>query len=234
MEWALESLFSEGDTFTNTHGDHTGVDKSAMHALDSVPKGTAIAPAEHLDVPEFDVSNIVASVHLACMLDLRAIAATARTAEYNPRRVNAVVIRLRNPKVTGLVFRSGRVMLMGNHSLDATKRAGKLIAKLVIRAGHEKVRFCGFRIESFIAHAQCGFPVRLEQLAKDHFDFCTFEPELSCSLCYRYHPHDKLKSSILVFVSGRMVITGCKSTESVHTVLQDVFPMLATYRGDLE
>lgn len=234
MDWSLDSLFDEtANDFSQAAGNNTGMDIAVLEAVKATqkpPRGV-LAPTEDIETPNYQVNNLVASVHLACMLDLRIIAATVRTAEYNPRKVNAVIFRLRNLKVTALVFRSGRVLLMGSNSLADTKKAAKIIAKVAIKAGHAKVRFCGFRVESLVAHAHCGFPIRLEDLAREHFDFCTFEPELSCSLCYRYHPSDALKASILVFVSGRIIITGCKSEEDVKSVLTDVFPLLANFRS---
>lgn len=61
------------------------------------------------------VQNIVASVHLGREVDLREIAISTRNAEYNPRKFNALILRLQNPKCTGLVFRTGRLMVTGRH-----------------------------------------------------------------------------------------------------------------------
>eukprot|EP00850_Spirogloea_muscicola_P015289 SM000116S24210 [mRNA] locus=s116:14803:15219:- [translate_table: standard] len=47
-----------------------------------------------------------------CKLDLKHIALHARNAEYNPKRFAAVIIRIRDPKTTALIFASGKMVSM--------------------------------------------------------------------------------------------------------------------------
>jgi transcription initiation factor TFIID TATA-box-binding protein len=54
--------------------------------------------------------NIVATVNLDCRLDLKTIALHARNAEYNPKRFAAVIMRIRDPKTTALIFASGKMV----------------------------------------------------------------------------------------------------------------------------
>ena len=50
------------------------------------------------------IQNIVATVNLAVKLDLKNIALHARNAEYNPKRFAAVIMRIRDPRTTALIF----------------------------------------------------------------------------------------------------------------------------------
>lgn len=181
-------------------------------------------------IPVPHIQNIIASVHLAQELDLRSIAISARNAEYNPRKVNAVVMRLRDPKCTGLVFRSGRMMITGARAEEDAKLGGKKMAKICQKAGHEDVKFCGFKIENMIATADCCFPIRLEGLAYDHREYSSYEPEMFPGLVYRYNPHDNSKAVLLLFVSGKVIITGCKSRREIATVFESIYPVLCQYR----
>jgi len=176
------------------------------------------------------IQNIIASVHLAQELDLRSIAISARNAEYNPKKVNAVVMRLRDPKCTGLVFRSGRMMITGARAEADAKYGGKKMAKICQKAGHPDVKFCGFKIENMIATADCRFPIRLEGLAYDHREYCSYEPELFPGLVYRYNPQDNSKAVLLLFVSGKVIITGCKSRQEIASVFENIFPVLCQYK----
>lgn len=56
------------------------------------------------------LQNIVATVNLSCKLDLKVIAMGARNAEYNPKRFAAVIMRIREPKTTALIFASGKMV----------------------------------------------------------------------------------------------------------------------------
>ncbi|KAG8893424.1 TATA-box-binding protein, partial [Tulasnella sp. 403] len=79
--------------------------------------GTAEKPAltleqQHITAVEGIVpvlQNIVATVNLDCRLDLKTIALHARNAEYNPKRFAAVIMRIRDPKTTALIFASGKM-----------------------------------------------------------------------------------------------------------------------------
>ena len=55
------------------------------------------------------LQNVVATCYLGRKLDLKHIAMHARNAEYNPKRFAAVIMRIREPKTTALVFSSGGV-----------------------------------------------------------------------------------------------------------------------------
>lgn len=59
------------------------------------------------------LQNIVATVTLGCRLDLKTVALHARNAEYNPKRFAAVIMRIREPKTTALIFASGKMVVTG-------------------------------------------------------------------------------------------------------------------------
>ena len=56
-----------------------------------------------------------------CKLDLKKIALKARNAEYNPKRFAAVIIRIRDPKTTALIFSSGKMVCTGAKDERASK-----------------------------------------------------------------------------------------------------------------
>ena len=60
------------------------------------------------------IQNVVATVQMNCKLDLRSIVRQARNAEYNPRRFAAVIMRIREPKTTALMFASGKQLFPFN------------------------------------------------------------------------------------------------------------------------
>lgn len=60
--------------------------------LTSLEVGTTIIP---YDSGVLGCRNIVATVNLGCVLNLKTIAMHARNAEYNPKRFAAVIMRIR-------------------------------------------------------------------------------------------------------------------------------------------
>uniref|UniRef100_A0A453JIU1 TATA-box-binding protein n=1 Tax=Aegilops tauschii subsp. strangulata TaxID=200361 RepID=A0A453JIU1_AEGTS len=71
------------------------------------------------------LQNIVSTVNLDCKLDLKAIALQARNAEYNPKRFAAVIMRIREPKTTALIFASGKMVCTGAKSEQQSKLAAR-------------------------------------------------------------------------------------------------------------
>lgn len=77
------------------------------------------------------LQNIVATVNLSARLDLKTIALHARNAEYNPKRFAAVIMRIREPKTTALVFASGKMVVTGAKSEDDSRLASRKYARIV-------------------------------------------------------------------------------------------------------
>ena len=73
-------------------------------------KLTAVTPQPGIEPGvEPQLQNIVATVNLGCKLDLKKIALTAKNAEYNPKRFAALIMRIREPRTTALIFSSGKI-----------------------------------------------------------------------------------------------------------------------------
>ena len=153
-------------------------------------------------------------MNLCVPLDLRKIALNARNAEYNPKRFAAVIMRIREPKTTALIFSSGKMVCTGAKSEDASKLACRKYGKNIQQIGFE-VRFKEFKVQNIVASCGVGFPIRLENLSnsKSHSHFCTYEPEVFPGLIYRMMSP---KIVLLIFVSGKIVLTGAKTREDIY------------------
>lgn len=64
-------------------------------------------------------------------LDLKKIAMGCRNAEYNPSRFPAVVMRIREPKTTALIFAKGKMVITGAKSEIGAMQAGKIFEKAI-------------------------------------------------------------------------------------------------------
>eukprot|EP01117_Protostelium_nocturnum_P004766 TRINITY_DN1727_c0_g1_i4.p1 TRINITY_DN1727_c0_g1~~TRINITY_DN1727_c0_g1_i4.p1 ORF type:complete len:127 (-),score=38.75 TRINITY_DN1727_c0_g1_i4:106-486(-) len=76
------------------------------------------------------LQNIVSTVNMGCKLDLKQIAMKARNAEYNPKRFAAVIMRIREPKTTALIFASGKMVCTGAKSEDDSKLAARKYCRI--------------------------------------------------------------------------------------------------------
>ncbi|TIB36058.1 hypothetical protein E3P84_01099 [Wallemia ichthyophaga] len=170
--------------------------------------------------------NIVATVNLDCRLDLKTIALHARNAEYNPKRFAAVIMRIRDPKTTALIFASGKMVVTGAKSEDDSKLASRKYARIIQKLGFD-AKFSEFKIQNIVGSCDVKFPIRLEGLAYTHGHFSSYEPELFPGLIYRMV---KPKVVLLIFVSGKIVLTGAKVREEIYTAFNNIYATLLDYR----
>ncbi|TVU32012.1 hypothetical protein EJB05_23728 [Eragrostis curvula] len=192
--------------------------------------GGPSAPAVDLDTHPSGIvptlQNIVATVNLGCQLDLQAIANQARNAEYNPKRFAAVIMRIRDPKTTALVFSSGKMVCTGAKTEDQSKLAARKYARIIQKLGYP-AQFRDFKIQNMVASCDVKFPIRLEGLALNCGIFANYEPEIFPGLIYRMADP---KIVLLVFVSGKVVLTGAKVREQIYTAFENIYPMLSQFR----
>jgi len=172
------------------------------------------------------LQNIVATVSLECRLDLKTIALHARNAEYNPKRFAAVIMRIREPKTTALIFASGKMVVTGAKSEDDSRLAARKYARIIQKLGFD-AQFKDFKIQNIVGSCDVRFPIRLEGLAYAHGNFSSYEPELFPGLIYRML---KPKVVLLIFVSGKIVLTGAKQREDVYQAFNNIYPVLSEYR----
>jgi len=172
------------------------------------------------------LQNIVATVNLDCRLDLKTIALHARNAEYNPKRFAAVIMRIREPKTTALIFASGKMVVTGAKSEDDSKLASRKYARIIQKLGFN-AKFTDFKIQNIVGSCDIKFPIRLEGLASKHHPFSSYEPELFPGLIYRMM---KPKIVLLIFVSGKIVLTGAKVREEIYQAFENIYPTLTDFR----
>jgi transcription initiation factor TFIID TATA-box-binding protein len=69
------------------------------------------------------LENIVASAKLNRELNLNNIAFSLENTEYEPEQFPGLVYRMDNPRVTFLLFGSGKIICTGGRSIEDVKKA---------------------------------------------------------------------------------------------------------------
>jgi len=78
---------------------------------------------------DIKVVNIVVSTSLMHAIPLEKMAATLSNTEYNPEQFPGLVIRIKEPKTSALIFSSGKVVCTGARSMDKVEESIKKIIK---------------------------------------------------------------------------------------------------------
>ncbi|KAD3066494.1 hypothetical protein E3N88_34374 [Mikania micrantha] len=150
------------------------------------------------------LQNIVSTVNLDCKLDLKAIALQARNAEYNPKRFAAVIMRIREPKTTALIFASGKMVCTGAKSEQQSKLAARKYARIIQKLGFP-AKFKDFKIQNIVGSCDVKFPIRLEGLAYSHGAFSS-EPRSEMRLIL------PLRTYILSLLNSERINSGMSSS----------------------
>ncbi|KFP54949.1 TATA box-binding protein-like 2, partial [Cathartes aura] len=134
---------------------------------------TPVTPASESSGIVPQLQNIVSTVNLACKLDLKNIALHARNAEYNPKRFAAVIMRIREPRTTALIFSSGKMVCTGAKSEEQSRLAARKYARVVQKLGFP-AKFLDFKIQNMVGSCDVRFPIRLEGLVLTHQQFTRY------------------------------------------------------------
>uniref|UniRef100_A0A1S4GY00 Transcription initiation factor TFIID TATA-box-binding protein n=2 Tax=Anopheles gambiae TaxID=7165 RepID=A0A1S4GY00_ANOGA len=172
------------------------------------------------------VRNCVATVSVGCELNLKTINFRTRNSEYNPSRFHGVVMRIRDPRCTALVFRSGKVICTGAKNEQQAHLGLRKFVRIIQKLGFD-VKFLDFKVQNLVATADLRFPIRLENLNQVHGQFSSYEPELFPGLIYRMV---KPRVVLLIFVNGKIVFTGAKNQREIHESLENIYPILQSFR----
>lgn len=115
--------------------------------------------------------------------------------------------------------------MTGAKSEEQSKLAARKYARIVQKLGFQ-AKFTDFKIQNIVGSCDVKFPVRLEGLAYAHGHFSSYEPELFPGLIYRMV---KPKIVLLIFVSGKIVLTGAKVREDIYQAFENIYPVLTGY-----
>ena len=173
------------------------------------------------------IQNMSSTANLGIRLDLKKIALKCRNTEFNPRRFGAVIMRLREPRATALIFASGKMVVTGLKSTHNATLAAQKFAYIIEKVGFTPKELIDFKVQNIVGTADVGFPIRLEGLVYAHSAFASYEPELFPGLIYRLVSP---RVVFLIFVSGKVVITGAKKEIDLSNALTKLYPVLVEFK----
>jgi len=161
------------------------------------------------------VVNIVVSTSLEHDVPLEKMAATLSNTEYNPEQFPGLVIRIKEPKTSALIFSSGNVVCTGARSLEKVQESIEKIIKSLEKIGIKIKIKPKINIQNIVASGSVGMDLNLNTLAMK-LGNTEYEPEQFPGLVYKL---DEAKATFLLFSNGKVVCTGTKSEEQVHEAL---------------
>ncbi|MEI8364293.1 MAG: TATA-box-binding protein [archaeon] len=180
----------------------------------------------------YTIVNLVASSSLGTTLDLYNLAAAIPDVEYEPEQFPGAIFKIKEPKVSLLLFKNGKIIISGAASekdiVAGIKKATKLIAEIQKEVSTKKTP--KYEIVNLVATSSLGKTVDLFEAAVT-LDDIEYEPEQFPGAIIRlYNP----KITILLFKNGKLICAGAKSEDDIRKSVNKVKALLKTVKGDAE
>ena len=163
-----------------------------------------------------EVQNVVATADLKQPLDLNVILRVSPGARYSPERFPGLIYRLKRPRTTTLLFASGKMVCTGAKS---TRSATTAIIQVINQLSDQGIVIIAKpipQIENIVASANLNGTIDLE-VAAQRLHQTLYEPEQFPGLIYRLN---NPKTVFLIFTNGKIVCTGTKTINNLHTAVQ--------------
>lgn len=163
------------------------------------------------------IVNIVVSgnVHQD-KIPLEKMAATLPNTEYNPEQFPGLVLRIKDPKTSALIFNSGKIVCTGAKNIAEVDRAMDGIVEALSKIGVKITQKPTYTVQNMVASGTINMLLNLNELTIK-LDNTEYEPEQFPGLVYKLRG---TQATFLLFTNGEIVCTGTKSEEEVDEAVK--------------
>lgn len=173
--------------------------------------------------PTVKIENIVASMALSDHFDLNHISSSLENADYDKDKFPGLVYRIKNPKTAFLVFSSGKANCTGAKSIKDVDTAIEILSNDLEGLGYT-ITSTSYVVQNIVAGASLDTELDLDAIAIGlGFENIEYEPEVFPGLVYRIVDP---KVVVLIFRSGKLVITGAKTQAECEFAKTNVWQQL--------
>lgn len=172
---------------------------------------------------EIKIQNIVATTNLERPIPLVKLAETLSNTEYNPEQFPGLVMRIKEPKTSALIFSSGRVVCTGAKSMAKVKES---VAQIIKNIEKIKIKITidpKCVVQNMVASGSIGLDLNLNSLAIE-LPNTEYEPEQFPGLVYKL---PNTRATFLLFSNGKIVCTGTRSEQKLNEAVDLLIKELA-------
>jgi transcription initiation factor TFIID TATA-box-binding protein len=159
-----------------------------------------------------NIENVVATAAIKQQVDLGSVVKAFPEVQYRPEVFPGLVYRLKQPKTATLIFSSGKMVCTGAKSERQAKKTVMKVVENLKKNGIITVAKPDIQIQNIVASAGLDGTIDIEK-ATYSLKRTMYEPEQFPGLIYRM---EEPKVVILIFRSGKLVITGAKKEEEIN------------------
>ncbi len=167
---------------------------------------------------KYQIVNLVASANLNATLDLYNLAVSIPNIEYEPEQFPGAILKLKEPKVSMLLFKNGKVICSGASSEEQIEQGIRKASKLIheIQPSVKVLQTVEYQVVNLVATANLNQTLDLFQTALK-LDNVEYEPEQFPGAILRIQDP---KLTLLLFKNGKVICAGAKKEEFLRKGLK--------------
>jgi transcription initiation factor TFIID TATA-box-binding protein len=169
-----------------------------------------------------EIVNIVVSSSLEKKIPLEKMAATLPNTEYNPEQFPGLVLRIKEPKTSALIFNSGKIVCTGARSLEMVEQSIQKIIENLKTIDIDITIKPKIEVQNIVASGSIGMHLNLNTLAIKLRN-TEYEPEQFPGLVYKLKGTN---ATFLLFTNGKIVCTGTRTREQVDDAVEKLIANL--------
>ena len=160
---------------------------------------------------QYTIVNIVASGNLNCNIDLYNLAISVPNIEYEPEQFPGAILKLKEPKVSMLLFKNGKVICSGASSEKQIPLAIYKASKMIhdIQKDVKVQKNADYTVVNLVSTANLKMDLDLFKTAME-LDNVEYEPEQFPGAILRIHDP---KVTLLLFKNGKVICAGAKNED---------------------
>jgi transcription initiation factor TFIID TATA-box-binding protein len=173
-----------------------------------------------------EIVNVVASTGIGQEINLKQATLALEGADYDPKRFPGLVYRTKDPKTAALIFRSGKIVCTGAKSIDDVYKGLENVFQSLRNIGIDVKGTPEIKVQNIVASANLHSALNLNAIAIGlGLENIEYEPEQFPGLVYRL---SEPKVVVLLFGSGKLVITGGRKLEDAANAVDQIVKQLTS------
>jgi TATA-box binding protein (TBP) (component of TFIID and TFIIIB) len=144
---------------------------------------------------------------------------------YDPKRFATVTYHALHPRFTALIFGTAQAVVTGTRSVEAARAAAHSMIRLCNECGLRNAYLSNFKIQNIVVNCLMKQKINLTAM-QENIPNVTYNPDMFPGLRLR------MNNSVIganVFRNGTVIITGCKSVESVNATWREIHKQIMPF-----
>ncbi len=169
------------------------------------------------------VQNMVVSCNLFTNnCSVKKVVNNLKDVQYDPNKFPGACIRLKEPKVSILIFDSGRIVISGLKNKKMIKKVIRILKNKLKSFGVTFSKSPVWKVQNIVVSGDVGFPLNLNKIIYG-LNKAEYNPEQFPGLVYK--PINS-KLSFLLFNTGKIVCTGGNNIENINKGVKELIKNL--------